>query len=276
MKKTQTDFAQTLRRGLSQALGASGSVIVDRQRIRELNEQRTLKLKTSANPETTSETMTDESTLTPPETVAQGSTLINGMIIGGSQAPSYPDITKHRAAICECQNCELGATRTNFVYGVGDPNADIMFIGEAPGKNEDEQGEPFVGRAGKLLDKILEAVKLSREEVYIANILKCRPPGNRDPQPAEMEQCFPYLKEQISIIKPKLLCALGRISAQALLDTKSPLGKMRGQWHSYQGIPLRITYHPAALLRNPNFKRGCWEDMQIFREEYDRLLAEEN
>lgn len=196
-----------------------------------------------------------------------------GITIGGFQEPTSASLESFRAEICECQKCPLGKTRLNFVYGVGNPNADLLFIGEAPGKNEDEQGEPFVGRAGKLLDKILEAIKFTREEIYIANILKCRPPANRDPLPEEMNECFPYLKEQIAQIKPKIICALGRISAQALLDSKIPVGKLRGVWHSYQGIPLRVTYHPAALLRNPAFKHGCWEDVKIIRAEFERLSA---
>jgi len=174
----------------------------------------------------------------------------------------FGSLEEHRQAICDCQLCPLGATRTNFVYGVGNPNADLMFIGEAPGRDEDLKGEPFVGRAGQLLDKILTAMNLSRQEIYIANILKCRPPNNRDPQPDEMEKCFPYLREQVHLIKPKMICALGRIAAQALLQTSTPLGKLRGQWHEYEGIPTIVTYHPAALLRFPSYKKETWKDMQ--------------
>ena len=148
-----------------------------------------------------------------------------------------------------------------------------MFIGEGPGADEDRKGEPFVGRAGQLLDKILTAMELSRNEIYIANILKCRPPQNRDPQPAEMEKCFPYLRQQVAIIKPKLICALGRISAQALLATSTPLGKLRGDWHEYEGVPMLVTYHPAALLRFPKYKRYTWEDMQKLKARYDELVG---
>ena len=183
----------------------------------------------------------------------------------------FTTLEQHRAAICECTNCPLGGTRTKFVYGAGSPEAKIMFIGEAPGRDEDLQGEPFVGRAGKLLDKILEAMGLMREQVFIANILKCRPPGNRDPQPDEMRQCMPYLKEQIKLIKPTVICALGRIAAHGLLDTTTPLGKLRGQWHSFEGTPLIVTYHPAALLRFQQYKRPTWEDMQELLKEYERL-----
>ncbi len=185
--------------------------------------------------------------------------------------PEYESLEAHYQAICECKKCPLWETRTKFVYGVGNPHADIMFIGEAPGADEDRLGEPFVGRAGKLLDKILAAIMFTRDDVYIANILKSRPPNNRDPLPSEMEACFPYLKEQIKLIRPKLICALGRISGQALLNTSTPLGKLRGRWHQYEGVPLMVTYHPAALLRFPQYKRPTWEDMQMLRAEYDRI-----
>ena len=185
--------------------------------------------------------------------------------------PQYESIEAHRQAICNCQACPLGATRTKFVYGAGSPDADIMFVGEAPGFNEDQTGEPFVGRAGELLDKILAAIQFSRSDVYIANILKCRPPNNRDPQPDEMEQCLPYLIEQIASIRPKLICSLGRIAAQALLKTTTPLGKLRGQWHELSGVPMMVTYHPAALLRFPGYKRDTWTDMQQLKARYDAL-----
>jgi DNA polymerase len=151
-----------------------------------------------------------------------------------------------------------------------------MFIGEAPGRDEDLQGEPFVGRAGKLLDKILAAIGFKREEVYIANILKCRPPNNRDPQPDEMKTCMPHLLEQIYLIKPKVICALGRISAQALLETSTPLGKLRGKWHDFNGTPFLVTYHPAALLRFPGYKKDCWEDVILLRSKYDELIMDES
>jgi uracil-DNA glycosylase len=185
----------------------------------------------------------------------------------------YKSLSSHEKAICKCQKCPLGGGRTNFVYGIGNPNADVMFIGEAPGRDEDLKGEPFIGRAGQLLDKILEAVKFKREDVYIANILKCRPPNNRDPQPDEMNSCMPYLMEQIYQIKPKIICALGRISAQALLQTTTPLGKLRKQWHNFHGIPFIVTYHPAALLRFQSYKRDTWEDVQMLRARYDEIKA---
>ena len=183
----------------------------------------------------------------------------------------YKSVVSHNRVICKCQLCPLGETRTKFVYGVGNPDADIMFVGEAPGADEDRLGEPFVGRAGKLLDKILVAMELSREVVYIANILKCRPPANRDPQPDEMEKCMPYLREQIRLVKPKILCALGRIAAQGLLDTKTPLGKLRNQWHAFEGVPLMVTYHPAALLRFASYKKDTWADMQMLLARYKEM-----
>jgi DNA polymerase len=180
--------------------------------------------------------------------------------------PDYKDLNSFREAISGCLKCPLGATRNSFVYGVGDPNADLVLVGEAPGAEEDKLGEPFVGRAGKLLDQILEAVDLNRGDgVYIANILKCRPPGNRDPQPSEVQQCEPHLVKQLHLIQPKLILALGRIAAQTLLRTSESLSRLRGHIHDYHGIPLMVTFHPAALLRNPNWKRPTWEDVQAMR-----------
>ncbi len=194
--------------------------------------------------------------------------------LGTNEPKHFKSLEEHYNAIKNCQKCPLYKTRTNFVYGVGNPNADVLFIGEAPGRDEDLKGEPFVGRAGQLLDKILAAINFSREDVYIANILKSRPPGNRDPQPDEMEACLPYLMEQIRLIQPKIICALGRISAQALLKTTTPLGKLRKQWHDFNGIPFIVTYHPAALLRFKQYKKDVWEDVQMLRKKYDELVAE--
>jgi len=179
-----------------------------------------------------------------------------------SDSVTSKDLESFYNEIKDCQLCPLGATRTKFVFGVGNPNADLMLIGEAPGRNEDLQGEPFVGRAGQLLDKILAAINLSREEVYIANVLKCRPPNNRDPLKSESDTCQPYLKQQIELIKPKLILALGRVSGTWLLGEDLALKDMRNKTYSYNSIEMMVTYHPAALLRNPNWKRPCWEDMQ--------------
>ena len=180
------------------------------------------------------------------------------------------DLDLFNQSICNCQKCQLSQTRKNFVFGVGNPNADIVFIGEAPGEKEDLQGVPFVGRAGKLLDKILAAIELTRNDVYICNILKCRPPNNRDPLPSEVEKCEPYLIKQLQLISPKLIVALGRIAACTLLETKESLKNLRNQIFTYAEIDLLVTYHPAALLRNPNFKKPAWEDFQLIRGKYLR------
>jgi DNA polymerase len=176
------------------------------------------------------------------------------------------------ALIQDCHKCRLGETRNKLVFGKGDPNAGVMVIGEAPGADEDMQGEPFVGRAGQLLTKMLEAINFSRDEVFIANMLKSRPPNNRDPKPDELEACEPYLWKQILLIKPKMILCMGRIAAVSLLKNKeTALGKMRGNVYDFYGVKVMATYHPAALLRNPDWKRPAWEDLQQFRKLYDEL-----
>ena len=167
-----------------------------------------------------------------------------------------------------CTRCSLADTRQHLVFGTGNSDARLVLVGEAPGADEDEQGVPFVGRAGKLLTKILAAIGLEREDVYIANVMKCRPPGNRDPKSDEVAQCEPFLIEQLQIIQPALILALGRIAGNTLLKGADSLGNMRGKLHDYHGIPLMVTYHPAALLRNPNWKKPAWEDMQRVRDIY--------
>jgi DNA polymerase len=167
----------------------------------------------------------------------------------------------------ECKKCPLYKTRTNYVLGEGNPRARLMFIGEAPGRDEDLQGRPFVGRAGKLLTKIIEAMGLKREDVYIGNILKDRPPNNRNPQEDEIKACIPYLKEQIEIIQPKVICALGTFAAQRLLEMETPISRLRGKFYLYEGIKFMPTYHPAYLLRNPKEKKAVWEDMQLIMQE---------
>lgn len=166
----------------------------------------------------------------------------------------------------------LDQTRKNPVFGVGNPMADLMVIGEAPGADEDEQGEPFVGRAGQLLTKILEAIQFKREDVYIANILKSRPPNNRDPLPAEVEAHVPVLYKQIALIQPKIILCVGKTSGTTLLNQQTTLGALRQKFHDFHGLPLLVTYHPAALLRNPNWKRPTWEDVQLLRKRYEALL----
>ena len=193
-------------------------------------------------------------------------------VAGRSRAPVHP-APRHDPAtalaqlrnetIGDCQRCTLAPTRTQVVFGVGNPRAALVFVGEAPGADEDAQGIPFVGRAGQLLTKIIEAMGLRRDDIYIANIIKCRPPGNRNPQPDEIASCEPFLIAQIDIIRPKVICALGTFAAQTLLKTKEPISRLRGRWQAYQGIPLMPTYHPAYLLRNPNEKETVWKDVQL-------------
>jgi len=176
-------------------------------------------------------------------------------------------LTAIRADIGDCTRCKLHTLgRTQIVFGVGNPNADLMFVGEAPGGDEDIQGIPFVGRAGQLLTKIIEAIGLSRDDVYIANVIKCRPPQNRNPEPDEVESCEPFLFRQIDTIEPKVIVALGKFAAQALLRTDAPISRLRGRVFEYRGgAKLIPTFHPAYLLRNPASKREVWEDMKVVR-----------
>jgi uracil-DNA glycosylase family 4 len=169
-----------------------------------------------------------------------------------------------RQEVAACTLCdELAGTRTQTVFGVGNPQARLCFLGEAPGADEDRQGEPFVGRAGQLLTKIIEACTLSRQDVYILNVLKCRPPGNRNPLPDEVSNCRGFLDRQLSLIRPEYICCLGTIAAQTLLETDTPISRMRGKFFDYRGIPVMCTYHPAYLLRNPAAKKDVWEDMKV-------------
>ncbi|MEW6133393.1 MAG: uracil-DNA glycosylase [Pseudomonadota bacterium] len=177
------------------------------------------------------------------------------------------DWAQLKEAVANCTACDLHKTRTQGVFGVGDEKAEWLIIGEAPGADEDAQGEPFVGQAGKLLDAMLAAIGLKRgENVYIANVLKSRPPGNRNPTPEEVAACMPYLERQIQLIRPKIILALGRFAAQSLLHTDEAIGRLRGRVHRYQGIPLVVTYHPAYLLRNLPDKEKAWEDLCLARE----------
>lgn len=195
-----------------------------------------------------------------------------GMDRGGESPCRQETLEEIRAELESCHRCELCKGRRNLVFGVGDPHARVVFVGEAPGREEDEKGEPFVGEAGRLLDRILFAMGLRREEVYICNVIKCRPPGNRDPLPEEIAACEPYLKRQLAAIRPRLIVTLGRIAAQSLLRDASHIGRLRGKWREYEGIPLLPTYHPAYLLRTPVCKREVWEDM---KQVLQRLREEE-
>jgi DNA polymerase len=202
-----------------------------------------------------------------------------GVVIGsaahelfGGESP-YASLSEIANAVATCTRCSLYRTAKNPVPGVGSPNADLVCVGEAPGASEDEQGVPFVGQAGQLLTKILAAINLSRDEVFICNVLKHRPPGNRNPLPEEVQACSPYLVRQIELLRPKVILALGTFAAQTLLQTREPIGKLRGKIHRYYGVPLVVTYHPAALLRNPSWKRPTWEDVQLARRLLDRAAG---
>jgi DNA polymerase len=190
-----------------------------------------------------------------------------GLLPSLAQQPPHPDpvgaLTRLKTdTIGDCRRCALAPTRTQIVFGVGSPTADLVFVGEAPGADEDAQGVPFVGKAGQLLTKIIEAMGLRRDDVYIANIIKCRPPGNRNPHPDEIAACEPFLIAQLDIIRPRVICCLGTFAAQTLLTTKDPISRLRGRWHVYQGIKLMPTFHPAYLLRNPAEKKTVWADIQ--------------
>jgi uracil-DNA glycosylase len=176
-----------------------------------------------------------------------------------------------REDLGECTRCKLSGGRTHIVFGVGNPRADLVFVGEGPGRDEDEQGEPFVGRAGQLLTRMIAAMGLRREDVYICNVVKCRPPQNRNPEPDEVAACEPFLKMQLHAIGPRLIVALGNFAVQTLLRTRTGITALRGRFHVYQGIPLMPTFHPAFLLRSPHMKKQAWEDLRIVMAEMDRL-----
>ena len=210
--------------------------------------------------------------LPPTEIIADDMAFKKGIVVGTTEAELIPSAIEKLESLGEiaekvrkCTRCPLYATATNAVPGEGDPKADLVCVGEAPGAKEDETGRPFVGQAGQLLTKILAAIDLTREQVFICNVLKHRPPGNRNPLPEEVEACSPYLIRQLELIKPKVIVAFGTFAAQTLLQTKTPLGQLRGLVHRYHGIPLIVTYHPAALLRNPAWKRPTWQDVKLAR-----------
>ena len=189
-----------------------------------------------------------------------------------TKAPAVQTLEELRAEIGDCRRCKLCEGRTQVVFGVGDPRAELVFVGEGPGRDEDLKGEPFVGRAGQLLTEIItKGMKMRREDVYICNVVKCRPPENRNPEPDEIASCEPFLVKQLEIIQPRWIVALGAFAAQTLLKTKTPISRLRGNWHTYQGIKLMPTLHPAYLLRNPADKRLVWQDIQAVLREMGRL-----
>jgi DNA polymerase len=215
-----------------------------------------------------------------PPSPVPGIPAIPGIVVGAGERELFGGPIAQATSIGEiadmvqrCTRCPLSSTATQGVPGEGSPRAELMCIGEAPGAQEDATGRPFVGQAGQLLTKILAAVNLSRDQVFIANVLKHRPPGNRNPRPEEVDACRPYLVRQIELIRPKVIVAFGTFAAQSLLETKLAIGKLRGQVHRYHGIPVIVTYHPAALLRNPAWKRPTWEDVQLARRLLDSARA---
>lgn len=207
--------------------------------------------------------------------------IVEGLVVGSANAALFANnpfadcksLDEIAERVQRCKRCDLYKTATHGVPGEGDPKADLMCVGEAPGANEDATGRPFVGAAGQLMDKILGAIDIQRKEVFIANVLKHRPPGNRNPRPDEVEACSPYLIRQIELVRPKVIIAWGTFAAQTLLDTKTPIGKLRGMVHRYYGVPLIVTYHPAALLRNPAWKRPTWEDVKLAKRVLDDATA---
>jgi DNA polymerase len=199
------------------------------------------------------------------EKLAGVDAIYTAAVISGEAQEMTFDALKQK--VLGCRECELSKTRTNVVFGEGNMHAKLMFVGEAPGRDEDREGRPFVGRAGQLLTKIIEAMGLRREDVFIGNVLKCRPPENRNPMPSEIVKCSPYLLAQIKSIKPEVICALGKFAAQTLLNTETPISKLRGVFHDFHGVRLMPTYHPAYLLRNPQDKKFVWEDMKLVAKE---------
>jgi uracil-DNA glycosylase len=184
-----------------------------------------------------------------------------------------PSLLAVREELGECTRCKLARGRTKLVFGVGNPGAELMFVGEGPGADEDRQGEPFVGRAGQLLTKMIEAMGYRRADVYIANVVKCRPPENRNPEPDEIDSCEPFLRAQIAAIRPKILVALGKVAVQALLRETSPISRLRGRWFDYEGVRLMPTFHPAYLLRSPEEKKKAWEDLKLVMKELGKPVT---
>ncbi|HKN57599.1 MAG TPA: uracil-DNA glycosylase, partial [Gemmatimonadaceae bacterium] len=226
---------------------------------------------TAAKPAAPTEPFESIEPTAPPET-SSDMAFKKGIVVAAEEAELIPSaidkldtLEEIAKKVNKCTRCPLYETATKGVPGEGNPKAKLVCVGEAPGAKEDETGRPFVGQAGQLLTKILGAIDLTREQVFICNVLKHRPPGNRNPRPEEVEACSPYLIRQLEVIKPKVIVAFGTFAAQTLLNTKTPIGQLRGLVHKYHGIPLVVTYHPAALLRNPGWKRPTWEDVKLAR-----------
>ncbi|MCX8071624.1 MAG: uracil-DNA glycosylase [Candidatus Binatia bacterium] len=234
----------------------------------ELGEKEILRLRpTEAREQEGKQTVTPRSTEPPTAPPAPAAPTMRSLF-SDPQLLAARTLDDVRAVLGDCRRCKLCSSRTQIVFGVGNPRAELMFVGEGPGRDEDLQGEPFVGRAGQLLTEIItKGMKMRRVDVYIANVVKCRPPDNRNPEPDEVAQCLPFLQRQIEIVSPRVIVALGKVAAHALLQTTTPISRLRGQWHTYRGIPLMPTLHPAYLLRNPADKRLVWEDIkQVIRQ----------
>jgi DNA polymerase len=251
----------------SKYLNSRTKIIMENGIKPQMNKQKKIKPETSDNPEYKTNILVHDNEKLISEELEES--LLKS---SGENWEITDNLNDFYKLICNCQKCVLGATRNKFVFGSGNPDADVIVIGEGPGADEDAQGLPFVGRAGRLLTDILKAINFNREDIYIANIVKCRPPGNRTPSPQEMDACLPYLKKQIGLIKPKLILCLGLTAAQGLLKKKDSLTNMRGKVFEFENAKVIVTFHPAALLRNPNWKRDCWEDVKKFRKLYDGIL----
>lgn len=195
-----------------------------------------------------------------------------GAARAGEKGCGSPALAAIREELGDCTRCKLAGGRTHLVFGVGNPSAELVFAGEGPGEEEDRQGEPFVGRAGQLLTRMIEAMGFARGDVYIANVVKCRPPGNRNPEPDEIEACEPFLRAQLAAIRPKVIVALGKFAAQTLLREATPISKLRGRWFAYEGVKLMPTFHPAYLLRSPDEKKKAWDDLQLVMKELGKPL----
>lgn len=206
--------------------------------------------------------------------ISMGITEIESDLTLPTQRKGPLSLASIREEIGECKRCKLHMKRRNIVFGTGNVDAELVFVGEGPGEDEDIEGFPFVGKAGQLLTRIIEAMDMRRDDVYIANIVKCRPPNNRNPEPDEIESCAPFLKKQLEIIRPRLICALGTFAAQTLLASQEKISQMRGRFYSYNGIRVMPTFHPAYLLRNPAEKRLVWEDMKRVMEELKRMKSQ--
>lgn len=215
----------------------------------------------------TDELLTDEPVQTPALAQQAGITPVD---ITSQTLKTLDELSQDASS---CRLCGLADTRNNVVFGAGNAQADLVFIGEAPGRDEDIQGEPFVGRAGQLLDRMLDAIELDRQKIYIMNTIKCRPPNNRDPKVDEVQSCNLWFEQQLNLLQPKMLCLLGRVAAQTVLENDAPLGSLRGRWHDYNGIPVWVTYHPAYLLRSPQQKHKSWHDFIVLSRRLRELTA---